>query len=49
VAGLHDAPAVTEHAGEGYGIQAYLTPLGARRLLGMPMRGLTGEVVELST
>jgi AraC-like DNA-binding protein len=48
VAGLHDAPAVTEHAGEGYGIQAYLTPLGARRLLGMPMRELTGEVVELS-
>ena len=39
---------MTEHAGEGDGIQAYLTPLGARRLLGMPMRGLTGEVVELA-
>jgi AraC-like DNA-binding protein len=47
VAGLHDAPALTEHAGEGYGIQAYLTPLGARRLLGMPMGELTREVVEL--
>jgi AraC-like DNA-binding protein len=47
VAGLHDTPALTEHAGEGYGIQAYLTPLGARRLLGMPMAELTREVVEL--
>jgi AraC-like DNA-binding protein len=47
VAGLHDSPAQTEHAGEGHGIQAYLTPLGARRLLGMPMRELTGQVVEL--
>ena len=47
VAGLHDTPALTEHAGEGHGIQAYLTPLGARRLLGMPMGELTGRVVEL--
>jgi AraC-like DNA-binding protein len=47
VAGLHDRPAMTEHAGEGHGIQAYLTPLGARRLLGMPMGELTREVVEL--
>jgi AraC-like DNA-binding protein len=47
VAGLHDAPALTEHEGEGHGIQAYLTPLGARRLLRMPMGELTGQVVEL--
>ncbi|HWM07971.1 MAG TPA: helix-turn-helix domain-containing protein [Solirubrobacteraceae bacterium] len=47
VAGLHDSPALTEHAGEGHGIQAYLTPLGARRLLGLPMGELTGQVVEL--
>jgi AraC-like DNA-binding protein len=47
VAGLHDVPAQTEHAGEGHGIQAYLTPLGARRLLGMPMSELTRDVVEL--
>lgn len=47
VAGLHDSPALTEHAGEGYGIQAYLTPLGARRLLGMPIGELTNQVVEL--
>jgi AraC-like DNA-binding protein len=47
VAGLHDAPALTEHAGEGHGIQAYLTPLGARRLLRMPMSELTRQVVPL--
>jgi AraC-like DNA-binding protein len=47
IAGLHDQPALTEHAGEGHGMQAYLTPLGARRLLGMPMGELTRDVVEL--
>ena len=47
VAGLHDTPALTEHAGLGHGVQAYLTPLGARRLLGVPMGELTGRVVEL--
>jgi len=47
VAGLHDAPALTEHAGEGHGIQAYLAPLGARRVLGMPMGELTRQVVDL--
>ena len=40
-AGLHDAPAHTEHDGLGHGIQAYLTPLGARRFFGMPMGELT--------
>ena len=47
VAGLHDAPARTEHAGLGHGIQAYLSPLGARRLFGMPMGELTRDVVAL--
>jgi AraC-like DNA-binding protein len=47
VAGLHDGPAHTAHAGLGHGIQAYLSPLGARRLFGMPMGELTGDVVEL--
>jgi AraC-like DNA-binding protein len=47
VAGLHDEPVLTEHAGLGHGIQAYLSPLGARRLLGMPMGELTREVVGL--
>jgi len=47
VAGLHDTPARTAHAGLGHGIQAYLSPLGARRLFGLPMGELTGAVVEL--
>jgi AraC-like DNA-binding protein len=46
-AGLHDAPAHTAHDGLGHGIQAYLTPLGARRLFGMPMGELARQVVEL--
>jgi AraC-like DNA-binding protein len=46
-AGLGDAPALTEHAGLGYGIQAYMSPLGARQLFGMPMSELSGLVVEL--
>jgi AraC-like DNA-binding protein len=45
--GLHHTPALTEHDGLGHGIQAYLSPLGACRLLGMPMGELAGEVVEL--
>ena len=46
-AGLHDSPAHTAHDGLGHGIQAYLTPLGARRFFGMPMGELTRQVVEL--
>jgi AraC-like DNA-binding protein len=46
-AGLHDAPVLTEHAGLGHGMQAYLSPLGARRLFGVPMGELTRQVVEL--
>lgn len=46
-AGLHDAPAITEHDGYGYGIQSYMTPLGARRFFGLPMGEITGQVVEL--
>jgi AraC-like DNA-binding protein len=46
-AGLHDAPAHTAHDGLGHGIQAYLTPLGARRFFGVPMGELTNRVVEL--
>jgi AraC-like DNA-binding protein len=47
VAGVHDAPTLTEHDGLGHGVEVYFTPLGARRFLGMPMRELTGRVVEL--
>ncbi len=46
-AGLYDAPALTEHDGFGYGIQSYMTPLGARRFFGMPMGEITSQTVEL--
>src|SRR4051812_23732351 len=46
-AGLYDAPALTEHAGLGHGIQSYMTPLGARRFFGMPMGEIAGQTVEL--
>ncbi len=46
-AGLYDGPALTEHDGLGYGIQSYMTPLGARRFFGMPMSEITGQTVEL--
>jgi AraC-like DNA-binding protein len=47
VAGLHEAPALTEHAGESHGVEVYFTPLGATRFFGMPMSELTHRVVEL--
>jgi AraC-like DNA-binding protein len=46
-AGLYDAPAITEHDGFGYGIQSYMTPLGARRFFGLPMGEITSQTVEL--
>jgi AraC-like DNA-binding protein len=47
VAGLTDVPVLTEHGGEQAGIQLDLTPLGARRLLGVPLRELARSVVAL--
>lgn len=47
VAGLGDAATVTEYAGEQRGIQVDLSPLGARRLLGLPMAELARRVVAL--
>jgi AraC-like DNA-binding protein len=47
VAGMHESPAVTEHAGESHGLEVYFTPLGARRFFGMPMGELAHRVVEL--
>lgn len=41
VAGLCDGFTLTEHAGYQAGVQLNLTPIGARRLLGMPMSELT--------
>ncbi len=48
VAGMHDGPAITEHAGSQHGVQVDLAPLAARSLLGVPMHHLTNEVVPLS-
>jgi AraC-like DNA-binding protein len=47
VAGLHDVHTFTEHSGRQHGIQINLTPLGAYRLLGLPMGELANQVVEL--
>ncbi len=47
LAGIHDVHVVTEDAGSQHGVQVDLTPLGAYRLLGMPMRELANNVVEL--
>jgi AraC-like DNA-binding protein len=48
VAGLHDRPSITEYRGESRGIQVDLSPLGARRFLGVPMHELTTRVVPLA-
>jgi AraC-like DNA-binding protein len=47
VTGLWDGPAVTEHAGYQHGIEVNLTPLGAHRILGLPMHHLANAVIEL--
>jgi AraC-like DNA-binding protein len=47
VTGLWDGPAITEHAGHQHGIEVNLTPLGAHRLLGLPMHHLANAVAEL--
>jgi AraC-like DNA-binding protein len=46
VAGLDERFALTEHDGFQQGIQMNLTPLGARRLFGLPMSELRGLVVS---
>jgi AraC-like DNA-binding protein len=47
VAGLDDRPAVTEFRGDQHGVQVDLTPLAARRILGVPMDEVGSPVVEL--
>lgn len=47
VSGLHDGPALVAHDGSQHGISLDLTPLGARALLGVPGRTLSGLVVGL--
>lgn len=47
VAGLDDRFALCEHDGFQQGVQVNLTPIGARRLFGLPMSELSGRVVAL--
>jgi AraC-like DNA-binding protein len=47
VAGLSEAPSMTEHDGVQHGVELNLTPPAARRLLGVPMHELAGRVVPL--
>ena len=47
VAGLDDRATVTEYTGEQHGLEVKLTPLGARRLLGLPMGELARRVVPI--
>ncbi|MGE0325732.1 MAG: helix-turn-helix domain-containing protein [Polyangiaceae bacterium] len=49
VTGLDDSFALTEHAGEQAGIQVSLTPTAARRVLGLPLAHLTGQVLDASS
>jgi len=44
-AGLSDGHAITESIGESVGLQVNLTPLGAYRVLGVPMHSLSHRVV----
>ena len=43
----HHEHTVTEHDGEQHGVELQLTPLGTRRLLGVPMHELAGRVIAL--
>ncbi|MFC7649086.1 hypothetical protein ACFQX6_58155 [Streptosporangium lutulentum] len=47
VGGLHDTYVDTVTAGVAEGVQVNLTPIGAWRLLGVPMRELANRVVSL--
>jgi AraC-like DNA-binding protein len=48
VAGLHAAPSIVRAAAPAWGcIELRLTPLGARRVFGLPMHELANRVVEL--
>jgi AraC-like DNA-binding protein len=47
VAGLHESHALVGNRGRQSGVQLDLTPLGAFRLLGMPMHEIANQVVAL--
>jgi AraC-like DNA-binding protein len=46
-AGIGDAPALVEPAGPVLGVQVDLSPIGARRLLGVPMQELANAAIAL--
>ncbi|MBJ7614876.1 MAG: AraC family transcriptional regulator [Candidatus Nephthysia bennettiae] len=46
-AGMHDAHALVEPTGPTAGVQVDLSPLGARRLFGIPMHEITNRVAPL--
>ena len=47
VAGLHDRYSIVESGGASWCVQVNLTPLGARRLFGVPMHELANRTTEL--
>jgi AraC-like DNA-binding protein len=47
VAGLTQSPVRTEMDGHSHGMQVNLTPIGARRLLGIPMHEVADRIVPL--
>lgn len=47
IAGLDERWSTTEHTGVSHGLQVNLTPLGARRVTGLPMHELSHRVVGL--
>ena len=47
IAGLDDRPELVETGGRQAALEVKLTPLGAFRLCGLPLRELTGEIVAL--
>jgi AraC-like DNA-binding protein len=49
VAGLHDGPVTVASTGHSWGVQVDLTPLGAYRVLGLPMHTLTNRTLDVET
>jgi AraC-like DNA-binding protein len=47
IAPVDDTWALTEYTGEQYGVDIKMTPLGASRVLGVPMDSLLDQVVDL--
>lgn len=49
LSGLHSSPAGIAHDGAQHGIQLDLSPMGARRLFGLPASALASTVVDLDS